>query len=69
MFTMPEMDLVSMPFAEALEQVKRVAGEIVRREKFLLTLGGEHSITPPLVSAVAARHKGLSVLQIDAHAD
>ena len=34
-----------------------------------MTLGGEHSITPPLVAAAAARHPGLSVLQIDAHAD
>jgi agmatinase len=37
--------------------------------KFLVTLGGEHSITPPLVAAAAARHQGLTVLQIDAHAD
>ena len=34
-----------------------------------MTLGGEHSITPPLVAAAAAHHAGLSVLQIDAHAD
>jgi agmatinase len=37
--------------------------------KFLITLGGEHSITSPIVGAAAARHAGLSVLQIDAHAD
>ena len=37
--------------------------------KFLVTLGGEHSITSPIVGAVAARHAGVSVLQIDAHAD
>jgi len=35
----------------------------------LITLGGEHSITAPVVAALAARHPGLSVLQIDAHAD
>ena len=39
------------------------------RDKFLVTLGGEHSITPPLVSAAARKYPGLSVLQIDAHAD
>src|SRR5207253_8226785 len=32
-------------------------------------LGGEHSITSPVVAAMAAKHPGLSVLQIDAHAD
>jgi len=69
LFTLPEMDLASLPFADALEQVGRVAGEVLDRDKFLITLGGEHSITPPLVAATAARHRGLSVLQIDAHAD
>jgi agmatinase len=41
----------------------------VARDKFIVALGGEHAITGPLVAAVAARHPGLSVLQIDAHAD
>jgi agmatinase len=34
-----------------------------------VTLGGEHSITSPIVAAAAARHPGVSVLQVDAHAD
>src|SRR5262249_16860062 len=50
-------------------EIRRVAGEVLARDKFLVALGGEHSITPPLVAAAAARHPGLSLLQIDAHAD
>jgi agmatinase len=68
-FTLPEMEL---PFGEMLpviEEIRRVAAEILSRDKFLVTLGGEHSITPPLVAAAAAQYPGLSVLQIDAHAD
>ena len=42
---------------------------MLARDKFLVTLGGEHSITPPIVAAAAARFPGLSLLQIDAHAD
>ena len=34
-----------------------------------MTLGGEHSITPPLVAAAAAKYRGVHVLQVDAHAD
>src|SRR6266853_5763883 len=63
---------MEFPFAgmdEVTAEIRRVAGEIVKRGKFLVILGGEHSITPPVVAAVAARHKGLSVLQIDSHAD
>jgi agmatinase len=41
----------------------------VRDGKFLLALGGEHSITSALVRAVMTRHRKLSVLQIDAHLD
>lgn len=37
--------------------------------KMVCTLGGEHSITPPLVRAHAKTYAGLTVLQIDAHAD
>jgi agmatinase len=68
-FTLPEMEL---PFGEldaVMDEIQRVAYEILSRDKFLVTLGGEHSITPPLVAAAAQRYPGLSVLQIDAHAD
>jgi agmatinase len=68
-YTLPEMEL---PFGEmdgVIGEIERVAREVVTRDKFLITLGGEHSITSPVVTAVAARHVGLSVLQIDAHAD
>ena len=68
-FTLPEMEL---PFGElqpVMDEIQRVASEIIDRDKFLVTLGGEHSITPPLVAAAARKHRGLHVLQIDAHAD
>jgi N1-aminopropylagmatine ureohydrolase len=68
-FTLPEMEL---PFGEmqaVVDEIERVAYEIVGRGKFLVSLGGEHSITPPLVSAAARKYPELSVLQIDAHAD
>ena len=68
-FTLPEMELPFGEMGPMLDEIRRVASEVIDRGKFLVTLGGEHSITPPLVAAAAARHKGLSVLQIDAHAD
>ena len=69
LFTLPEMEL---PFGELeplMDEIRRVASEVISRDKFLVTLGGEHSITPPLVAAAAAKYKGLHILQIDAHAD
>src|SRR5207237_2013408 len=63
---------MELPFGEMaplVDEIERVAYEVIGRDKFLLTLGGEHSITPPLVSATARKYSNLSVLQIDAHAD
>ena len=37
--------------------------------RWVLTLGGEHSLTVGAVRAAARRHPGLVVVQLDAHAD
>src|SRR6187551_2961245 len=68
-FTLPEMELPFGEMAAVVDEIERVAYEIIGRDKFLVTIGGEHSITPPLVSAAARKYANLSVLQIDAHAD
>ena len=67
--TLPEMELPFPTMDEVMREIRRVAAELVSRGKFPVVLGGEHSITAPVVAAVAAQYKGLSVLQIDAHAD
>ncbi len=66
---LPEMEFPYARMEEVMAAIGRVAHEIVSRGKFLFVLGGEHSITPALVGATARQHPGLSVLQIDAHAD
>ena len=68
-FTLPEMEFPFATMEEVVQEIRRVATEIVSRDKFLVVLGGEHSITAPVVAAVAAKYPGVSVLQIDAHAD
>src|SRR5437667_3277689 len=69
LFTLPEMEFPYGSMDEVMAEIRRVAGELVSRDKFPFVLGGEHSITAPVVAAVAAKYPGLSVLQIDAHAD
>lgn len=67
--TLPEMEFPFATMDEVIHEIRRVAAEIVSRGKFLVVLGGEHSITGPVVAAMASKYAGLSVLQIDAHAD
>ncbi len=50
-------------------KIEKAASEIIGQGKFLLSLGGEHSITSPLVKVYKAKFPDLSVLQIDAHTD
>lgn len=42
---------------------------LLNDNKFVVTLGGEHSITSGIVKAHKEKYEELSVLQIDAHAD
>ncbi|PYQ78970.1 MAG: hypothetical protein DMG01_10025, partial [Acidobacteria bacterium] len=51
-FTMPEMDFPFASMDDVVKAIRRVATEIVSRDKFLLALGGEHSITGPLFRSV-----------------
>jgi agmatinase len=69
LLTLPEMDLTGLTLDEAMATIRQTAGHLLDAGKFLLTIGGEHSITSPLVAAAAERHNGLGVLQVDAHAD
>jgi agmatinase len=45
------------------------ARDLVATGKFIAMIGGEHSVSAPLIRAHAERYENLSVLQIDAHAD
>jgi len=68
-FTLPQMEFPFATMAEVIREIRRVATELVSRDKFPVVLGGEHSVTAPVVAALASKYQGLSVLQIDAHAD
>jgi agmatinase len=43
--------------------------ELLEEEKFLCMLGGEHSVSAPVIRAHAEKFHNISILQIDAHAD
>jgi agmatinase len=50
-------------------KIEQAASGILSDGKFLLTLGGEHTISYPLIKAHKNIFPGISVLQIDAHTD
>jgi len=54
---------------ELQKKIYAAAKAIVEKDKFVLGLGGEHSITPALIKAACEKYPNISVLHIDAHAD
>jgi agmatinase len=67
--TLPYLDTDARGPEAMLARIQATAKSVVTDGKFLLALGGEHSITSALVKAAKSKHKHVSVLQIDAHAD
>ena len=45
------------------------ARDLIAAGKFVCMIGGEHSVSGPVIRAHAEKYEHLSVLQIDAHAD
>jgi agmatinase len=64
-------DVACNPFdiAEALGQIESAAAEVLRRARWLVTLGGDHTIALPLLRALHARHGPIALVHFDAHLD
>lgn len=67
--TLPPIDTMDGTFDDVITELFTAQCALLDDDKFPVALGGEHSLTPPLVSAMAKKYKNLSVLQIDAHAN
>lgn len=54
---------------DELERIEAAAARLLARGARLVTLGGDHAITHPLVRAHQERYPGLEILHLDAHPD
>jgi agmatinase len=66
----------TMPLISSEESPDRMAAvlsskvsQICKQKKFILSLGGEHSVTIGIIKGLKDYYKNLSVLLLDAHAD
>ena len=57
------------PPAAMMESLLQRGRELLASGKFVAMIGGEHSVSAPVIQAHAERYENLSILQIDAHAD
>ena len=64
-------DAGDLAFAEkdAFAAIEAGVGALIEQKKRPVLLGGDHSITYPIVKAMARRYSGLTIFHFDAHPD
>jgi agmatinase len=67
--TLRAVEIIQGNAAGMVERIEFVTDALLERDKFVVTLGGDHLTSIGVVRAFAKRHPAMSVLQIDAHAD
>lgn len=67
--TLPPLNFKGKREAQALQSIHDIVADLLAQNKFVATLGGEHTITSATVAAHAKKYGHLSVLQFDAHSD
>ena len=67
--TLPQVEPVMSSPEDMIEKVYDIAKGLIQKGKFVVMLGGEHSLTLGAVRAFKESFPRLSVLQLDAHTD
>jgi agmatinase len=67
--TLPPLRFGKAIHGRAMDMLRSTVKELLGREKFVVTLGGEHTISQGAIKAHQEIYPDLSVLQFDAHSD
>ena len=67
--TLPEVEPVMSSPKDMIDRVYHITRGLIQKEKFVVMLGGEHSLSLGAVQAFKETFSELCVLQLDAHAD
>ena len=54
---------------DAFDAIEAKSSELTAKNHKILSLGGDHSITYPLIKSLAKKHENLTILHFDAHPD
>ena len=67
--TLEEIKFSNLTVKKSIEKIYDEVKKQISEDKFVVTLGGEHSISSATIKAHYNFYKNISVLQIDAHSD
>lgn len=64
-------DIAANPFdiEEAISSIHKSYDQLSERAKKIVTIGGDHTITLPILRSLKAKHGAISVVHFDAHLD
>jgi agmatinase len=68
-YTYPPLDYQGLDHASALQATAATIRCVLNQGQLPFTLGGEHSLSAPIIAAVRERYPDLTVIHIDAHGD
>lgn len=68
-YTYPVLDYRGMSHEQALQATGDAVQQALAQGQIPLTLGGEHSLSAPVIAAVHKQYPDLTVVHIDAHGD
>lgn len=67
--TIEQIEFGNKANQEALDMIYNQVKKLLEDDKFVITLGGEHTISSAPMKAHYEKHPNMSVLQFDAHSD
>lgn len=67
--TLPPLRFGKSVHGKALDLIYHTVKDLLLRKKFVVTLGGEHTISQASIRPHLEKYPDLSVLQVDAHSD
>ena len=67
--TLPEMNFDGLSNRAAVDFIRDETRKLLQQDKYVVSLGAEHTVTLGFVEAFLERYPDIHVLQIDAHSD
>lgn len=67
--TLAPIDFTGKTDEKAVDLIEAETSKLLNDNKFIVSLGAEHTVTYGFVKAFAKKYRDLTVLQIDAHSD
>jgi len=64
-----DLEVLTLPAEQAFQTIREAVSGVLVNDYRLVCLGGDHSVSYPIIDAFSQHYDGLSILHLDAHPD